>query len=332
MGKRKSGHRTHGITAQNKDVVSKWFGETMRNRSLSVYGIHVPKIVDVRPTNLPAIETNEKRMDNLFLLEDGSYAILDYESDYRIANKIKYGGYALRLLRRLQKEGIDISSAQVRIIIIYTADVTRSQTQDALTAGDITISTTEAFLLEIASEEVKARIQKKTHEKQMLDERDLMELIVLPLTYKGKQNQRTAAQEAVLLAKEIEDETMQEMALAGILSFSDKIIDKKLANEIRRCLSMTKVGAIIAKEMEESEEKGRREGRAEGRLEGRAEGRQEGQLASLRTVLLLKGKISEKLEAEIQKQTKTEILEQWLKIAVEAPDIDAFEAKITENF
>ena len=83
---------------------------------------------------------------------------------------------------------------------------------------------------------------------------------------------------------------------------------------------MTKVGAIIAKEMEESEEKGRRE--------GRAAGRQEGQLASLRTVLLLKGKISEKLEEEIQKQTKAEILEQWLRIAVEAPDIDAFEAKI----
>ena len=47
-----------GITEQNKDVVSKWFAETMKNRSLSVYGIDVPKIVDVRPTNLPAVETN----------------------------------------------------------------------------------------------------------------------------------------------------------------------------------------------------------------------------------------------------------------------------------
>ena len=89
MGKRKRRRGTTGITAQNKDVVSKWFGETMRNRSLSVYGIDVPKIVDVRPTNLPAIETNEKRMDNLFLLEDGSYALLDYESDYRVGNKVK---------------------------------------------------------------------------------------------------------------------------------------------------------------------------------------------------------------------------------------------------
>ncbi|MDY4922255.1 MAG: hypothetical protein SO117_04360, partial [Frisingicoccus sp.] len=93
MGKRKREKRmAMGITEQNKDVVSKWFAETMKNRSLSVYGIDVPKIVDVRPTNLPAVETNEKRMDNLFLLEDGSYALLDYESDYRIGNKVKYAG------------------------------------------------------------------------------------------------------------------------------------------------------------------------------------------------------------------------------------------------
>ena len=87
-----------------------------------------------------------------FLLGDGSYAILDYESDYRIANKIKYGGYALRLLRRLQKEGMDISKVRLRIIIIYTADVTRMQTQDMLNVGDVIVSTTEAFLLALASE------------------------------------------------------------------------------------------------------------------------------------------------------------------------------------
>ena len=251
MGKRKRRRGTTGITAQNKDVVSKWFGETMRNRSLSVYGIDVPKIVDVRPTNLPAIETNEKRMDNLFLLEDGSYALLDYESDYRVGNKVKYAGYVLRLLRRLQKEGVDITRLRIRIIVIYTADVTKDQTSDTLSVGDMIIYTTEGFLSEISSEKVKMRIQHKIEQREPLDDKDLMELIILPLTYKGKENQQRAAHEAVDLAKEIQDESVQEMALAGILSFSDKIIDQKLANEIRRCLNMTKVGAIIAREMEE---------------------------------------------------------------------------------
>ena len=110
------------------------------------------------------------------------------------------------------------------------------------------------------------------------------------------------------------------MALAGILSFSDKIIDKKLANEIRRCLSMTKVGAIIAREMEESEERGRKVGRAEGRAEGRA--------AALLTVLASKGEVSEKLEQKIQAQKKSETLDQWIRIAATVPDVGSFEQYI----
>ena len=325
MGKRKRRRGTTGITAQNKDVVSKWFGETMRNRSLSVYGIDVPKIVDVRPTNLPAIETNEKRMDNLFLLEDGSYALLDYESDYHERNKVKYAGYVLRLLRRLQKEGVDITRLRIRIIVIYTADVTKDQTSDTLSVGDMIIYTTEGFLSEISSEKVKMRIQHKIEQREPLDDKDLMELIILPLTYKGKENQQRAAHEAVDLAKEIQDESVQEMALAGILSFSDKIIDQKLANEIRRCLNMTKVGAIIAREMEESEARGRKTGR----IEGRTEGRTEGLSAALLTVLTSKGEVSEQLKRRIHEEKKNELLDQWLRIAATAPDVGAFEKQIT---
>ena len=143
-----------------------------------------------------------------------------------------------------------------------------------------------------------------------------MELIILPLTYKGKENQQKAAYEAVNLAKEIGDESVQEMALAGILSFSDKIIDKKLANEIRRCLSMTKVGAIIAREMEESEARGRKVGRAEGRA------------AALVTILASKGEVPEKLEQKIYAQQKSELLDRWLRIAVSTPDVGTFEARI----
>ena len=106
------------------------------------------------------------------------------------------------------------------------------------------------------------------------------------------------------------------MALAGILSFSDKIIDKKLANEIRRCLSMTKVGAIIAREMEESEARGRKAGRAEGRA------------SALLTVLASKGEVTKQLEQKIQAQKKSELLDQWLRIAATAPDVGTFEEQI----
>lgn len=78
------------IAYQNKDIASKVFAEKFRDISLNVYGINLPKIVEVLPTNLPEISANELRIDNLFLLEDGRVAVIDYESAYKKKNHIKY--------------------------------------------------------------------------------------------------------------------------------------------------------------------------------------------------------------------------------------------------
>ena len=80
----KSQDRDYAIAYQNKDIVSKLFGEQMKGKPLSLLGLRTDlKVVDVRPTNLPVVQAKELRMDNLFELEDGSVAILDYESEYK---------------------------------------------------------------------------------------------------------------------------------------------------------------------------------------------------------------------------------------------------------
>lgn len=75
---------------------------------------------------------------------------------------------------------------------------------------------------------------------------------------------------------------------------------------------MTKVGAIIAREMEESAERGRVEGRA----------------SALLTVLASRGEIPEQLEQKIHAQKKSELLDQWIRIAATAPDVATFEEQI----
>ena len=73
--------RDKSIAYQNKDIVSKLFGDRMKGKPLSLFGLGSDlKVVDVRPTNIPIVRARELRMDNLFELEDGSVAILDYES------------------------------------------------------------------------------------------------------------------------------------------------------------------------------------------------------------------------------------------------------------
>lgn len=105
------------ITYQNKDVVSKLFAEKMRNRSFSAYGLMLPEIIEVLPTNLPVVEANEMRIDNLFRLKDNSIVIVDYESEYRHSNKIKYLNYTVRVLKKYNL--ISKKEQIIRMVVIY---------------------------------------------------------------------------------------------------------------------------------------------------------------------------------------------------------------------
>ena len=89
------------IAYQNKDIVSKYFGDKLKGKKLSLFGLTSElKVVDILPTNLPLVKANELRIDNLFELEDGSLVILDYESTYKKSDFIKYGSYILGVSER----------------------------------------------------------------------------------------------------------------------------------------------------------------------------------------------------------------------------------------
>ena len=90
-----------------------------------------------------------------------------------------------------------------------------------------------------------------------MSDEELMEFIVLPLTYKGTEAKQEAVKDAVELAKQIEDKEEQTFLLSGILVFADKIIDSETAKYIREVMRMTQVAELFLEE-----------GRAEGsRLE-----------------------------------------------------------------
>ncbi|MEG0564632.1 MAG: hypothetical protein RR590_00170 [Hungatella sp.] len=78
------------IAYQNKDITAKTMAEMLKGKSLSAFGLPHLRIVDILPTNLPAIESNELRLDNLFVLSDGAVAIIDYESVFDKENFVKY--------------------------------------------------------------------------------------------------------------------------------------------------------------------------------------------------------------------------------------------------
>ncbi len=268
------------ITYQNKDIISKIFGESLKGKSLAVYGIKKPFITDVKPTNLPAIESNELRLDNLFLMEDGSYAIIDYESRYSEVNKIKYLGYIARVSKRLYTEYG--SYKKLRLIVIYTADVNPKGTEPELDLGALRLNIEEAFLTEVNSEEIKRELAVKADRGEPFTEEDVMKLVIYPLTYKGRKAQQGAVTEALGIAERLNDDNTQRMALSGIFVFADKLITDEDAERVKRRLNMTKIGRLLEEEYQEREYKAVTKARKEAKKEAKKD-KQESAIKFLRT-------------------------------------------------
>ncbi len=236
------------ISYQNKDIASKIFAEGLREKSLRVYGISSSRITKVLPTNLPAIEVNELRMDNLFQMEDGSYALIDYESGSRSKDKIKYINYIARTLKRLYDAGIRFP--KIRMIVIYTSNVKHVKT--VLDIGSLRLQIEPGYLSGIHTEEVFQKISKKAESERNLEDDELMELIILPLTVENREEQRILLRKCVSLAQELEEREKQIFAVSGLVTFADKIIDEEFSKNVRRWIQMTKVGMIIEREKQEA--------------------------------------------------------------------------------
>ncbi len=237
------GENSSDIAYQNKDIVSKVMAEEFEGKSFAVYGIDIPKIIKVEPTNLPAIEANELRMDNLFLLEDKSYALVDYESDYKQENMYKYMGYVVRASKRLYNNlGV---FPKIRMIVIYTADVTRGTTNPAIDMDSLQFTITEAFLSELDHEKIYEIVSEKIEAGKDISSEEMMQLIIYPLAFKKRKDKQEAIRQVIELAKGLKDDKKVVFVLKCLMVFSDKVIREEDARHIKEVLMMTKVERLI---------------------------------------------------------------------------------------
>lgn len=234
------------ITYHNKDVASKTMAETLKGKTLSAFGLPKLKIVDILPTNLPAIESNELRLDNLFLLSDGSVAIIDYESVFDKTDFVKYLNYIVRVIKRYADQNNLKKLTRIKMIVIYTADVEYAEAVYDLEG--VTLVIEQAFLVHMDTDAAYQEIKESIEKKGILSDEELLKLMILPLTVKGSRKKQPVIIAAVNLAKGIKSRSQSIQALAGILTFSDKIIDKAYQKRIKEEMQVTQIGQMLIDE------------------------------------------------------------------------------------
>lgn len=203
---------------------------------------------------------------------------------------------------------------RVKMVVIYTADVECAE--EVYDLGGLILSVESAYLVHRDSNEIYRRLKGKLDEGLRLTEEELMELMILPLTVKGKEGKQEAIEKTVNLARELPEKSEQIKVMAGILTFTDKVIDKKYARRLKEEMQMTLVGQML---MEEGMQKGREEGMQKGREEGIQRGREEGIQALIQDNIEI-GISKEQIIGKLQKRfrlDRTQAEEYYDKFSVE---------------
>ncbi|MDQ0219291.1 transcriptional regulator [Peribacillus cavernae] len=238
-----------GISYHAKDILLKSLSELYQNDSLSVLHLDdVPKIKSLLPNEYARVVADEKRSDTLFLLEDDSILMLEFESNRRYhQNYIKYLDYAHRILHRYYCDTKKVK--KIRLVVVYTSDVTN--VKDSLEAGDLQFQSKAVLLSEFGGDHISHQIRTKLENGEELSKEEVMKLSLLPLMNSSKDRQELI-KECVELAQRIDNEEIQLQAIAGILTATDKFIDENYAKHVREWLSMTKVARIFEEEKKEA--------------------------------------------------------------------------------
>lgn len=242
---------SEGISYQSKDILFKLLSEFYKDQALDVYGLHgLPKIKELLPSEFPAVTADEKRSDTLFLFEDDSLLMLEYESNSRlIENHLKYLQYAHRILHRDFQDHREIK--KIHIAVIYTSNVTNVSATYHFNAGDLTITSTSVLLCEYNGDAILYAISEKIERKEVLTTEELMKLVLVPLM-NSKEERQVLIEKTIEVAKQIEDELKQLHIIAGILTATDKFINDDYAKKVKEWIKMTKVARLFEEEKQEA--------------------------------------------------------------------------------
>ena len=175
---------------------------------------------------------------------------MDYESEYDNRDKVKYLNYVTGIANRYLQENKECPV--IRMIVIYTGDIDRRKVSARYNIGAVKMKLETAFLSELDSKRIFDRLKKKVEKNQLLNDEELMQFIILPLSYRTKEEKQQKVRETVELATKIQDKKQQIFTLAGILVFTDKVIDRETASRIRRVIEMTQVAQIFEEEKQQA--------------------------------------------------------------------------------
>ncbi len=201
----------------DRDALHKVLSQAYKGKRFTVLGIKLPPIREL----LPAIPLRDDSVDGLFLLEDGTYAVVAYASGCHKTDMIKYTEHLAEIMERYDKED---GRFDLHFIIIYTGDVEKAES--VFDFGCLTLHPEQVFLSRMDGNTELESIRQKIHSGFLLTDDDLMKLVVLPLSVLGSEGKTQLFDEISSLAGNIPDEEQRAFVLSAMTLAADRFISR----------------------------------------------------------------------------------------------------------
>jgi hypothetical protein len=229
--------------------------QNYKDKSFEAIGQDLPKIKKVLPTNLPSVTAQELRSDNVFLLEDESVLIIDFESTVKREDFIKYLGYVYFISKMYCQ--LENRLYNITVAIIYTGDMKTAP--DRFSLGCLDFNLTQVFLSNFDGEEWYEALKQKVESGEMLSDEEIIRFIYLPLTESRKKKKQSLIERTIGLAKKVNDEQQKIFIIAGVLAATDKFIDRDYLNIVREWIKMTQIARLFEEEKMDAVNKARKD-------------------------------------------------------------------------
>ncbi|WNS73698.1 hypothetical protein RRV45_12290 [Bacillus sp. DTU_2020_1000418_1_SI_GHA_SEK_038] len=249
------------IPRNHKDIGFRSLAVMFKDEFIPFTGIKLPKVKDIIETNVPMIEVKDRGMDLNFLLEDGTIAHIEFESDaLKEADLIRFAHYDLQLYNQRQ--------VKIRRIIIFSSGVADT-TIKQLDIGSVKQQHDCIFLEhDFNGDEIFGKIKERIVVGDLLTNLEKLQILLLPMM---KTNQATASKRAYELTKTLEQYHNKDLAhylIGAMVAVNYSQIKDPEKAKILEVLEMAKPFEELYKKFEM---KGRQEGIQEGRREGQLE-------------------------------------------------------------
>ena len=215
------------ISQKNYDLVFKEAFSIFDNRSLAFLGIDLPPIHSFLVTEIPEVETTDDMMDLNFRLEDGSILHLEEEMNLSKRDLIRFAHYDLRLFRYYD--------APVHTVVLTPANSTSGT--KVLDIGSLQYNVLQIVLSDRDGDALLSQMQNALEKGEQVNE---LELIFLPLM-KSELTKTELLRKTIELEKQLPIKDIRNKVRELTLILADKIVDKKLLDELWEELRMLKV-------------------------------------------------------------------------------------------